>query len=181
MTRSLPLARPSRAFGFAQIPFAASQAAQVPRFAAEREAKLHARNYSGMSAEHRRNALPDSFRKFILAITIANLNRAPPPGDTTIGHDLASFTLINFNFWVRDWRVFLFSFHSPFGLSFHSFSLLISNHNRGFLQYISSVLGPMAEGFLFSSFAFEWGRKRKSGFSLTATQGSSLCEQPWAE
>ena len=30
VTRSLPLARPSRAFGFAQIPFAASQAAQVP-------------------------------------------------------------------------------------------------------------------------------------------------------
>jgi riboflavin kinase/FMN adenylyltransferase len=30
MTRSLPLARPSRASGFAQIPFAASQAAQVP-------------------------------------------------------------------------------------------------------------------------------------------------------
>ena len=30
MNRSLPLARPSRASGFAQIPFAASQAAQVP-------------------------------------------------------------------------------------------------------------------------------------------------------
>src|SRR5579871_4413982 len=30
MTRSLPLARPSRACGFAPIPFAASQAAQVP-------------------------------------------------------------------------------------------------------------------------------------------------------
>ena len=31
MTRSLPLARSSRTSGFAQIPFAASQAAQVPR------------------------------------------------------------------------------------------------------------------------------------------------------
>ena len=30
MTRSLPLARSSRTSGFAQIPFAASQAAQVP-------------------------------------------------------------------------------------------------------------------------------------------------------
>ena len=31
VTRSLPLARPSRAFTFGRIPFAASQAAQVPR------------------------------------------------------------------------------------------------------------------------------------------------------
>ena len=33
LTRSLPLARPSRASGFAQIPFAASQAAQVDNYA----------------------------------------------------------------------------------------------------------------------------------------------------
>src|SRR5215472_6535848 len=31
MTHSLPLVRPSRAFTFGRIPFAASQAAQVPR------------------------------------------------------------------------------------------------------------------------------------------------------
>ena len=37
MTRSLPLARPSRASTFGRIPFAASQAAQVPHFMAERE------------------------------------------------------------------------------------------------------------------------------------------------
>jgi hypothetical protein len=32
LTRSRPLARPSRAFGFAQIPFAVSQTAQVAEF-----------------------------------------------------------------------------------------------------------------------------------------------------
>jgi hypothetical protein len=37
VTRSLPLARPSRASAFGRIPFAASRAAEVLRFAAERE------------------------------------------------------------------------------------------------------------------------------------------------
>ena len=50
--------------------YAKPNRATLRRFAAEREATLHARDYSGMNAEYRRHALPDSFRKFALAISL---------------------------------------------------------------------------------------------------------------
>ena len=57
MTRSLPLARPSRASAFGRIPFAASQAAKVPHFVAERETDSRVAEFRGSMREFIRGIL----------------------------------------------------------------------------------------------------------------------------
>ena len=77
MTRSLPLARPSRASAFGRIPFAASQAAKVPRCAAKRE--TDGCGWSEGFTRCRGSRLSRSFRKSILAIAITQGRLADSP------------------------------------------------------------------------------------------------------
>jgi len=99
LTRSLPLARPSRACGFAHIPFAASQAAQVS-FGEERENYLvdHLPRTANAPRVLVRGYFPSSFQDFefvACAKDFRNLNGNGAQGTGAPNHRGLSMRLNN--------------------------------------------------------------------------------------